>query len=59
MKAIAGTLRLTLALQTIGPVVWTELGQYCCNSTPAPKQQCNDHLKILSIKLTKTSYING
>ena len=74
--ALRSTLRLTLALQTIGPVVWTELGQYCCNScverhhsagwstastahwleapphppfptppdsTPAPKQQCNDH----------------
>ena len=39
------TLRLTLALQTIGPVIWTELGQYCCNdnTTGAPQGKCNDH----------------
>lgn len=41
--ALRSTMRLTLALQTMGPVIWTELGQYCCNSTGPPTQKCNDH----------------
>ena len=41
--ALRSTMRLTLALQTIGPVIYTELGQYCCNSTAPPSQRCNDH----------------
>ena len=32
--SMRSTMRLTLALQTIGPVIWTELGQYCCNAGP-------------------------
>ena len=45
--SLRSTLRLTLALQQIGPVIYTELGQYCCNSGPAKTCQgtgmCNDH----------------
>ena len=41
------TMRLTLTLQQLGPVIYTELGQYCCNSndtaTGAPQGRCNDH----------------
>ncbi len=37
------TLRLTLALQQLGPVIWTELGQYCCSSLlPNSTTKCND-----------------
>lgn len=46
-KALRGTLRLTLALKQIGPVIYTEFGQYCCNAGPADycesKPQCDDH----------------
>jgi hypothetical protein len=45
--SLRSTLRLTLALQQIGPVIYTELGQYCCNAGPAKTCQssgmCNDH----------------
>ena len=45
--AMRSTMRLTLALQQLGPVIYTELGQYCCNSndtsTGAPQGHCNDH----------------
>ncbi len=43
--ALRSTMRLTLALQTIGPVIYTELGQYCCNAnnTGQPVGKCNDH----------------
>ena len=43
--SLRSTLRLTLALQELGPVIYTELGQYCCNSntTGAPQGKCNDH----------------
>jgi len=45
--SLRSTLRLTLALQQIGPVIYTELGQYCCNAGPAKtcqsKGMCNDH----------------
>jgi hypothetical protein len=45
--SVRSTLRLTLALQQIGPVIYTELGQYCCNPGPAKTCQgtgmCNDH----------------
>lgn len=47
-NSMRSTMRTLLALQTIGPVIWTELGQYCCNQGPAtPCKQslpCNDHL---------------
>lgn len=46
--SMRSTLRLTLALQTMGPVIYTELGQYCCSANnqsgcggPA---KCNDNL---------------
>lgn len=45
--AMRSTLRLTLALMTTAPVIWTELGQYCCSANnqsgcggPA---KCNDY----------------
>jgi hypothetical protein len=45
--SLRSTLRLTLALQQIGPVIYTELGQYCCNAGTATtcqsKGMCNDH----------------
>ncbi len=43
--ALRSTMRLTLALQTMGPVIYTELGQYCCNAnnTGQPVGKCNDH----------------
>ena len=46
---LRSTMRLTLALQQIGPVIFTELGQYCCNAGNAStcqgagKGMCNDH----------------
>ena len=40
------TMRLTLALQAMGPVIWTELGQYCCSETNVSgcggPAKCND-----------------
>lgn len=46
--SMRSVLRLTLALQTIGPVIWTELGQYCCNANGIAGCQgnvtCNDHI---------------
>lgn len=44
--ALRSTMRLTLALQTMGPVIYTELGQYCCNAnnTGQPVGKCNDHI---------------
>lgn len=44
--ALRSTLRLTLALQTMGPVIYTEAGQYCCNSNNTGQPvggRCNDH----------------
>jgi hypothetical protein len=45
--SLRSTLRLTLALKQVGPVIYTELGQYCCNAGPAKTCQssgmCNDH----------------
>jgi hypothetical protein len=42
------TMRLTLALQTVGPVIYTELGQYCCSegnvSGCGGPAKCNDWL---------------
>jgi hypothetical protein len=48
-NSLRSTLRVVLALQTIGPVIWTELGQYCCNAGAAKpckamKIPCNDDL---------------
>lgn len=48
-KALRGTLRLSLALNAIGPVIWTEFGQYCCNADPSyvtcskGPGPCDDH----------------
>jgi hypothetical protein len=39
-KSIRSTLRTFLALKTVAPVVFTELGQYCCNSNSADYQTC-------------------
>ena len=45
--SLRSTMRLALALQQVGPVIFTELGQYCCNAGAAKTCQgtgmCNDH----------------
>jgi len=47
--SLRATMRLTLALKTIGPVIFTEFGQYCCNGNGFQTCQkgggdnCKDH----------------
>ena len=48
-NSLRSVLRMVLALKTIGPVIWTEMGQYCCQSGPETPcnnktKPCNDHL---------------
>jgi hypothetical protein len=48
-NSVRSVLRMVLALKTIGPVIWTEMGQYCCNEGPAAPcntrtKPCNDVL---------------
>lgn len=47
-NSLRSVLRMVLALKTIGPVIFTEMGQYCCNAGPAvpcnnKTKPCNDH----------------
>eukprot|EP01124_Arcella_intermedia_P029203 TRINITY_DN6109_c0_g1_i1.p1 TRINITY_DN6109_c0_g1~~TRINITY_DN6109_c0_g1_i1.p1 ORF type:complete len:526 (+),score=81.68 TRINITY_DN6109_c0_g1_i1:13-1590(+) len=43
--SLRSVMRISLALKQIGPVIFTEFGQYCCGSSGACKpSQCNDHL---------------
>ena len=46
--SLRSTMRLTLALKTIGPVIYTELGQYCCSALNTSgcggPAHCNDNL---------------
>jgi hypothetical protein len=46
--SIRSTMRFILALQTMAPVIFTEMGQYCCNANGAAKScqqpaMCIDH----------------
>jgi hypothetical protein len=44
--SLGSAMRLALALKTIGPVIFTEFGQYCCGTKGTPCQgsgQCSDH----------------
>jgi hypothetical protein len=48
-NSLRSVLRMVLALKTIGPVIFTELGQYCCTDGAAAPcnnktKPCNDHL---------------
>eukprot|EP01121_Diplochlamys_sp_Union-15-3_P007755 TRINITY_DN1999_c0_g1_i1.p1 TRINITY_DN1999_c0_g1~~TRINITY_DN1999_c0_g1_i1.p1 ORF type:complete len:541 (+),score=94.32 TRINITY_DN1999_c0_g1_i1:32-1624(+) len=44
--SLRSAMRLALALKTVGPVILTEFGQYCCGSkgTPCQSGSCSDHL---------------
>ena len=45
--SLRSTMRLTLALMTTAPVIYTELGQYCCSATNTSgcggPAKCNDY----------------